>query len=210
MMLRLMAALSAILGGAAFFTYLHFMGGGPFASFEARHLRAMKERAGAPARAERLAIPDFEALPRMASVAEYSAHEQRGITIEGWIQRMLRAADGDIHLELVTLPRVPGGPDTLYVTAEVTSRWTLGSRGWSYEALAAAFRPNRGGATAWPAGPARVRLTGWLLYDYPYDHFASEWMRQHSAPRATGWEMHPVTRIERWDESRGAWDEVAR
>lgn len=210
MMLRLAAALSAGLGAVALLAYLHYMGVGPTASLASRHLREMKDRDSAPARVEPFGIPDFEALPRRVSVAEYSGYERRAVSLDGWVQRMLRAADGDIHLELVTAERPPGGRDTLYVTAEVTPRWTLGSDGWSYAALERLFRPNRGGATPWPAGPRRVRLTGWLLYDAPYDHFASPWMREHSSPRATGWEMHPVTRIERWDDARGAFEDVAR
>ena len=209
MMLRLAAGSSALLGAAALLGYLHLMGGGPFAPIEARHLRAMKQRDASPSTVERYAIPDFEALPHRSSVAEYSAWERRAVSIEGWVQRILRAADGDLHLELVTTQRREGGRDSLYVTGEVAPGWTMGSNRWSYEALAAAFRPNRGGPTPWPGGPSRVRITGWLLYDYPYDHAASPWQREHSVVRATGWELHPVTRIERWDDALGDYREVA-
>ena len=208
MMLRIAAGLSLALGSAALLTYLHLMGGGLFAPLEARHLREMKQRDSSPAAAARFTVADFWALPHGLSVGEYSAYERRGIAIEGYVQRMLRAADGDVHLELVQPPRREGGPDSLYVTAEITSEWMLGSPGWSYESLCAEFRPNRGSAAPWPGGPARVRLTGWLLYDYPYDTPVSPWQRAHYVLRATGWEMHPVTRIERWDETLGAYREV--
>ena len=67
-----------------------------------------------------------------------------------------------------------------------------------------------GAVTPWPGGPRRVRLSGWLLYDFQYDRPATPWSRQYSAPRLSGWEIHPVTRIEVWDDARGEWVEVPR
>ena len=72
------------------------------------------------------------------------------------------------------------------------------------------FRPNRGGITRWDAGPRRVRVSGWLLYDSQYDARHSSWALAHGAVRVTGWEIHPVTRIEIWDDALAAWAEVAR
>jgi len=96
------------------------------------------------------------------------------------------------------------------VVAEVTPPWRRERRGWAYESLLVAFRPNRGGPTAWDAGPRRVRLTGWLLYDHPYDKPMSTWVQQHGTGRRTGWEIHPVTDIELWDDAMSGWRELAR
>ena len=60
------------------------------------------------------------------------------------------------------------------------------------------------------SGPLRVRVSGWLMYDEPYDTRPSPWTIEHLAPRVTGWEIHPVTKLERWDADRLAWVELAR
>jgi hypothetical protein len=72
-----------------------------------------------------------------------------------------------------------------------------------------------------------VRLSGWLLYDFQYDgvHRSADplrWMWNRFGlkrpyrpdgpvsiwPRLSGWEIHPVTRIEVWDDARGGYGEV--
>ena len=120
----------------------------------------MKDRVDPPTRVVPVTVDDIGALPVNASVAEYSGIERRGVTIEGYIQRLVRAPDDDQHLELVPTPRASGGPDTVYVTAEITRTFRRGSTRWSWDALVAAFRPNHGGVTPWDGGPRRVRLTG--------------------------------------------------
>ncbi len=200
MILRLVAGLALLLGIAALAAYLLLVGRGPLASPAGRHLRAMKERRDAPTAVMPFTLADFHALPHDAPMAEVAALERRGVSLEGYVQRMLRASDGDTHLEIVVTPRAPGGPDTAYVTAEIAMPWRRGSRAWSYESLLAAFRPNHGGATAWEAGPRRVRVTGWLLYDFQHDVRPSQYSLIHGS-RVTGWEIHPVTRIELWDDS---------
>ena len=58
----------------------------------------------------------------------------------------------------------------------------------------------------WPGGPPRVRISGWLMYDFQYDApFLPQKAPILPGPahrRLTGWEIHPVTRIEIWDEAR--------
>jgi hypothetical protein len=199
--LRVVAAVSLVLGVLALLGYLHLLGKGPGASAQMRHLRAMKDRARAPDSAAAYTLEDFAELPSGWSVKGYSAIERRGVTTEGCVQRVLRAMDGDLHLEIAFTPRAPGGPDTAYATGEITPGWRRGSSRWSYEGLLAAFRPNHGGATAWEEGPRRVRFTGWLLYDFQHDWRPSAWSLSYGAPRISGWEIHPVTRIELWDDS---------
>lgn len=200
-----LAAGAAILAAA-----LALLGESPGASPAARHLREMKERVLAPERAERITLEDVVALPHGLSLERRALVERRGVTLEGWNQRILVAADGDMHLEITPAPRGPDSPDTAYVTAEVTPLWREGHPGWSYDRLAEVFRPNRGTATRWDGGPNRVRITGWLLYDYQYDSRPTQWSLTHGSCRVSGWEIHPVTRIERWDAARGAWEDVAR
>ena len=222
MTLRIAAALTLVLGAVALLGFLHLLGEGPFATREARHLRAMKDRTDAPASAMPVGFAAIESLPGHRPLAEYAPLERRGVAIEGYVQYMLRATDGDIHLELQERLPPPGSSDHSYVTAEITPRWTRGHRGWRYERLLQVFLPDNGGnVTTWGRAPRRVRITGWLLYDWQYDaslplgrgtardRRASE----HEAAgrrRVSAWEVHPVTRIEAWDDSLAAFVEVAR
>jgi hypothetical protein len=204
--MRVTATVALILGAAGLLGYLHLLGKGPFASFTARHLRALKDRVDPPTRVEPVTIQDIEALPQNRSAAEYSGTERRGVTIEGYVQLLKRAPDDDHHLELVLTPRGSGGPDTNYVTAEITPAFRRGSTRWRWDALVAAFRPNHGGVTPWGGGPRRARITGWLLYDYRlYSRPNPRWR----APRLSAWEVHPVTRIELWDDSLARYVEYA-
>src|SRR5262249_46015031 len=148
--------------------------------------------------------------PHPPALAERSGLEARGVRMAGWVQRIVRSADGDVHLELAANERHRGERDTTYVVAEITPPWRAAAKGWAFESLLVAFRPNRGGPTAWEAGPRRVRLTGWLLLDHAHDPLVSPWLAEHGATRRTGWEMHPVTRIELWDDAANAWRELAR
>ena len=206
MILRLAAALSLLLGITGVIGYLQLVGESPFSSLEMRHLRDMKERRVSPARAEAVSLADIEALPHGLSAAEYSGIERRAVTMEGCVQRMIRATDGDVHLEITPWPRRAGAQDSIYATAEIPSAWRASRAGWSYESLAAAFRPNaRGAGTAWPDGPRRVRVTGWLLYDFQFDAPRTTYERAHGVGRVSGWEIHPVTAIEQRDARDSAW-----
>ena len=210
MTFRWVASLVLLAGALALAGGCLLLGEGPLASPEARHLRAMKWRTTAPARVDSVGFADIVALPHVTTLAQRAALERRGVRLTGWNQRLMLAGDGDVHLELTPTPRRPGGYDTAYVTCEITPRWRARAPGWSWDRLVEAFRPTHGGATAWDGGAQQVRVTGWLMYDYAYDHVPSPWSITHGAPRLSGWEIHPVTRIERWDGARGAWAEVAR
>jgi hypothetical protein len=207
--LRVGAALALLLGAVALLAYLHMIGKGPFASLEMRHLREMKDRTEAPAATTPWTFDEFAALPHRASVAEYSAIERRGVSIEGYVQRMLRASDGDIHVEIVPAPP-PAGELRLYLTGEVTPAFTRGSGAWAYEDLVAALRPNVGGVGPWEGGPRRARFRGWLLYDFQHDDSLGLWSEHAGPPRLTGWEIHPVTGIDLWDDSLARFVEYAR
>ena len=189
---------------------LTLLGDAPGVSPESGHLRRMKERDTAPGVVTPITLEQVLALPHGAPMPQRAEIERRGVSIEGWNQRFLLAGDGDLHLEMTAAPRTPESFDTAYVTCEITPRWRLGRVGWSYDRLLEVFRPNRGGNTAWDGGPRRVRVTGWLLYDYQYDARVSDWSLAHGSTRVSGWEVHPVTRIEAWDETLASWVEVPR
>jgi hypothetical protein len=207
---RVVALMLFAFGVVVLIAGLAVVGVGPAATPEGRHLRRMKNRTDSPAHVAPITLADVAALPHGLPLPKRAAIEARGVQLEGWNQRMMLASDGDVHLEITPAPRTAQSLDTTYVTAEITPRWRDGHDGWSYANLVQAFRPNAGAPTRWDAGPRHVRVTGWLLYDYQYDAIPSTWSLAHASCRISGWEIHPVTRIEAWDDARGGWVEVAR
>lgn len=210
MSLRSIAALGFTAGAVTLITGLTVLGMSPGSPPDGRHLRLQKARTNEPRDVRPMTMDEIQALPHGRPIAEVARIEAGGVSMEGHIQRMLLAGDGDLHLELAPSPRAAGGPDTTYVTAEITPSFRHGSSAWQSESLRERLRPNHGGASAWDSGPARVRITGWLLYDGPYDRQPSRWSLENAAPRVSGWEIHPVTRIEVWDEALAHWSEVRR
>lgn len=205
MTLRAAAALSLVLGAAALLFFLRLLGEGPLVPPEMRHLREMKNRVTAPAAVESSSFAGMIALPHRRPLAEYAPIERRGVALEGYVQRMLRASDGDVHLEIVARRPPPSGWDTVYVSAEITPRVRRGAPRWTWENLVEAFRPMAGGATPWNGGPRRVRIRGWLMYDWQYDE-----VNPRHVERLSGWEIHPVTGIEIWDEATARFVGVPR
>jgi hypothetical protein len=201
--LRLAAAAALAIGVATLAAYFHVMGEGPLTPPAVQRLRAMKERVVAPPSATPLSLDSLARLPRRAPIATRAPLEARGVMIEGYVQRMLRAVDGDIHLDVV--PRAPGPDESFpYVVAEITPALRRVHH-WTYDRLAANLRPNRGTETPWEGGPARVRLTGWLFYDEPHEE-RPVWPRYAEA--LSGWEVHPVTRVEIWNDARRRYETV--
>ena len=206
MILRIAAGLAITLGAALLLAYLAEVGKAPWSSLAARHLRAMKDRATAPARYDTMRLEQMAGLPRRRDVSEYSGLERRGVVADGYVQRMLRAADGDIHLDFA--PALdPEGRLTPFVSAEIPIEWARGSEHWRYPYLVAAFRPIAGGVTTWDSGPRRVRLRGWLMYDFPYEGLRSPF---GFPPKISFWEIHPVTGIELWNDRAGRFAELPR
>jgi hypothetical protein len=216
--LRVAATLALVFATLAVFAFLYLLGRGPLARPEARHLRAMKERVAAPDSLATFTFADFSRLPHGARLAVYAPLEDRGVALEGYVAGMLHSSDGDFHLEIASVPRHFGDRDTLYVTGEITPELRERHPEWRYEALRQAFRPAN--LPPFDRPTARVRVSGWLLYDYQYDGLPTSdplrelWDRMSPArgdrtrrrstwPRLTGWEIHPVTSIELWDDSLG-------
>jgi hypothetical protein len=208
--LRSTAVLVFAVGALGLFAGTALLGRAPGLSVETEHLRAMKDRDDPPTSVRDVDMEWFARLPHRAPMPERTRIEQQGVRMEGSVQRIELSGDGDLHLEIVTRPRTPADRDTAYVVGEITQPWRRGSRGWAYDSLLVAFRPNHGGRQPWPGGTRRVRLTGYPNYDHPYDRPVSTWLLQEGAPRRTGWEIHPVTRIEWWDERSASWRELKR
>jgi hypothetical protein len=73
---------------------------------------------------------------------------------------------------------------------EVTPRWRAANPAWTAQHLQALATSH-----------ARVRFTGWLLYDQEH------WNMIASGERGTLWEIHPITRIQVW--YNGGWMDLA-
>lgn len=210
MITRAFGVLVFAAGSAVLLAGLALLGRGPGRDLETRHLRAMKDRTEAPPTLRDVTMNDFAALPHQAPFAERAALERQGVRMEGWVQRILLSGDGDVHVELAEHRRTRLDRDSVYIVCEISNRWRNVRKSWVYDSLLVAFRPNRGGATAWEAGPRRVRLSGWLMYDHQYDKPLSNWLVTRGPARRTGWEIHPVTGIEVWDDASGGWVELTR
>jgi hypothetical protein len=204
--LRLAAAAAWLVGAALLLAYLHALDKGPFVAAQPAHQRAMKDRTAVPAEVTPHTFADMAALPIDRPIAEYAVIEARAVSLEGDVQNMFRARDGDYHLDLSPEPADPAAPMHYYSTAEITPQFHGRSSTWRFERLAAALRPTRG-AGDWDRPARRMRLTGWLMYDH-----------EHGAPPPgvawpvllSQWEIHPVTRIEVWDDARAAFVEIPR
>lgn len=227
MSVRAVGITMLLLGCAAFLGYLQLAGKGPFGGAAIHHLRLMKERVADPAVVQSITHQDVIAMPSGLPLDRYAPLEDRGASIEGYVQRMFYATDGDLHLEVTPGERGPGGLDTVYMTAEITLMLRRRHPGWTFPRLYDAFRPNLGIGPPWDAPTRRVRLTGWLTYDFQYDGLRRPsdplrmlWNRYGLRrpyrpagpmsiwPRLSGWEIHPVTRIEVWDDTRRSFREV--
>ena len=166
----------------------------------------MKERTATPGHFEPTTFAAMTALPRRAPLTAYAAIEQRAVSLEGYVQRIVRAPDGDLHLDFADTLAADGHL-VPYLSAEITPQWHLGSERWRFERLVALMRPYAGDPIRWDAPPCRVRVSGWLLYDFPYE---GEGVEYGFPPHLTLWEIHPVTRIEAWDDSLARFVEFAR
>ena len=210
MTLRVVAGVALLLGAGALLAFLTALGELPLASDDARHLRAMKDRVAAPTVIAPTSLEGMVALPHRRPVAEYAAIERRGVSLEGYVQHFMRANDGDFHLEISVRPVSQGDWNREYISAEITPQVRATSDHWTYEELVERLHPLLGGVTPWTDGSRRVRISGWLLYDWQYDNPPLGGQRQKSAPRLTGWEIHPVTRIEIWNPDSTRFEELTR
>jgi hypothetical protein len=167
--LRIAAALSLALGVAVMLAYFSWIGESPISGPAERHLRGVKERTAAPPSVTPITFADLAALPHGRPLAEFATLEERGVSLEGYVKNIHLSSDGDYHMSLSEAPPPPMSRRSPVVTAELTPQWQRGSRWWRWEPLATALRPNSWRWPAWPGGPRRVRISGWLLYDFKND-----------------------------------------
>lgn len=152
-------------------------------SERAAHLAEQKGRVADPPSlttmriAEVMALPTFPRAYTREQLAEFSALEERGVTVTGFVTRLRRMDDGDFHVQITETPVGCLGRDT---TDQLITELTPGIRerrpAYAFEAL-----------TPLCGSDVSVRISGWLLYDSPH---------RDDRGRGTPWEVHPVTRIE--------------
>jgi hypothetical protein len=205
---RTAAAAAVLLGVTILMLYLDEAGTAPWSTRPERHLRAMKQRTAVPDRYETITFAEMTALPRDATFDQYAAIERRAVSLEGYVQRIVHSPDTDIHLDFTDTVDVETRRLQPFLSAEVSPEWHLDSPRWRFERLVALFRPTMGGPTRWDQPPVRARLSGWLLYDYPHDE--DEKAVPGFPKHLTRWEIHPVTRIETWDDSLRRFVELPR
>jgi len=188
----------AVIPLVALLTLIGIEGRGPFTTAAAQHLRKLKDRTGAPDSVQDMTFDEFVRLPAHPTPEVRESLESRGVRLEGYVEHIRHASDGDFHLDVTFTPRASGGGAQPFLTAEVTPAWRHMVPGWTYDSLCRAFRSSESGQAA---EPARVRLTGWLLYDN-YVGLLPRAIDPHGVERVNAWEIHPVTHIEVWDESQ--------
>ena len=137
-----------------------------------------------------LALPSIPPEYRPGDWALVRKSSERAIGLEGYLAEVIRRQDGDLHLHLRNAPQpqcFPSGPRGRQIVTEVTPAFQPPHTGWSAEVLLALCERQ-----------VPVRLSGWLLHDFPHVPDVGKW-------RVSAWEIHPVTRIEVWNTERSLW-----
>jgi hypothetical protein len=150
-----------------------------------------------------------------SDVPAINQQEKRAVVMEGYLVSVEQLADGktyahlvrrgDIHLEIASSPDFePAAGSAERVICEVTVPFQWRHQRWNLEGLA----PLAGSVTdklishSYPGGTpggARIRVSGYLLDDFV--HCAAV-----DKTRATAWEIHPITKLEVWNDERGRFE----
>ena len=168
------------------------------------HLAAQKRRieippAYAPVEygwVAKLPAPEIQTASDLAAVEEVERH---AIALAGYIVRVIpvpirlagsRTTEWEFHVHLRLGPpqRCEYRDDPRNLIAVVTPPFQPPHTGWDLEALYDLCREQ-----------ARVRLSGWLLYDYLS-------RAQVGRSRASAWSIHPATQIEVWNAQDRSWN----
>ena len=168
------------------------------------HLAAQKRRieippAYAPVEygwVAKLPAPEIQTASDLAAVEEVERH---AIALAGYIVRVIpvpirlagsRTTEWEFHVHLRLGPpqRCEYRDDPRNLIAVVTPPFQPPHTGWDLEALYDLCREQ-----------ARVRLSGWLLYDYLS-------RAQVGRSRASAWSIHPVTQLEVWSTQDLNWN----
>ena len=189
------------------------------------HVAAMKARTAVPTSYEELSVPQILALPSCPNacaaanqpncgtvcwkdVLQSSANEERAVQVVGELCYINKEPDGDLHIELAE----PGGDCPMginpfrQVIVEATPSFLAVHPVWAEllnheqsKWIGGDHHPEAVISTSPPlrmshASGLLVRISGLLLRD------------THSEGARSGWEIHPITRIECRNPS-GAWIE---
>ncbi len=146
---------------------------------------------------------------KQSEVAEIDRQERRSVALEGYLIRVEQLADGktyahllrrgDIHLEIAPAPDfTPEGGSAQRVICEITVPFQWRRQRWNLEGLAplAAWVTDGLTGSSYPGGTpggTRVRISGYLLDDFVHCEAVGR-------SRATVWEIHPITRLEVWND----------
>lgn len=176
------------------------------AASQREYMVAQKNRIEAPAAYTPMSHAEFLALPvigpqyRLEDWDRVKALEARGVSIEGYIGEVIQAFDGlvygrsspegDLHVHIRARPSAGCFSDEdrgKQIVTEVTPHFQPPRTGWSGDVLRDLCRRQ-----------VRVRISGWPFNDASWVKGIGDW-------RGSAWEIHPVTRIEVWDDAARAW-----
>jgi len=138
--------------------------------------------------------------------------ESKSVMAEGYLAMVKRSAEEttncnsstrkDLHVELLAADAGdPKNQRYKVVVTEVTPWFGENHTSWTVTELGqyASYKGGYGGSMLRP--PTKVRIYGWLFFDniHADAHSIGNW-------RGTAWEIHPITRIEVWEN--GNWKTI--
>jgi len=201
---RLGCGLGAALGVLLVAVGTRVSGESPLTGRVTDHLAVQQQRTEIPAAYAPIDYGFFAQLPtpEIRTVSDLAAVEEvehNAVALTGYIVRVIpvpihlagrRATDWEFYLHLRVGParRCEYQDDARNLVAVVTPPFQPPQTGWDLEALYDLCREQ-----------ARVRLSGWLLYDYLS-------RTRVGRSRASAWSIHPVTQIEVWDARDRSWN----
>jgi hypothetical protein len=148
-----------------------------------------------------LSLPELpiRSMPDLVAVDEM---ERQAVSLTGYVSRILpvptrlaghgsREYNFHLHLRPASEGRCLIEDSPRDIVAAVTPAFQPPRTGWELDQLRLLCERQD-----------RVRISGWLLYDYPSRRGVGRW-------RASAWAIHPVTRIEVWNPAESAWENLS-
>lgn len=176
------------------------------ATSQSEHMVAQKNRRETPETYTPMTHAEFLALPVIGpryapeDWDRVKALEAQGVSIEGYMGEVIQAFDGptygksllegDLHVHIRAQRSAGCFSDedrNKQIVTEVTPHFQPPRTGWSGDVVRDLCRHQ-----------ARVRVSGWLFNDAAWVKGIGDW-------RGSAWEIHPVTKIEIWDDAAKAW-----
>lgn len=179
------------------------------AASQKEYMVAQKNRVEAPANYTPMTHAEFLALPAIGpryALEDWDrvkALEARGVSVEGYIGEVIQAFDGltygkptlegDLHVHIRARRSVGCFADEdrgKQIVTEVTPHFQPPRTEWSGDVLRELCRRQ-----------VRVRISGWLFNDAGWVKGIGDW-------RGSAWEIHPVTKIEVWEDGAETWSSL--